>query len=304
MPPGLPILNLDEAKFECTFGRGCDGVCCREGRPFVFPEEIEIIAANLDKFLPLLRPEARAAVERGGYLVPRRRRLGQRVMRVAGGWCVFFHRGCVLHEVGMREGDKYRYKPSICALFPIQQDNRDRWYVRQKGYKGERWALSCLDPRLCAVPAAESLRDEIALARRFDDEQKASDAGESGGRPGTWADGPIVARGFETEGALSEEETMAASGLAGEWETDFGKLELQVQGGRVTGTYGPNDGRIEGTVAGNVVQGTWRQNAPGRSGTSWGTFVLNFSADGRSFTGRWSYCDDYAPGGGTWFGRR
>src|SRR5258708_5403239 len=39
------ILNLAEARFECTFGRGCDGVCCRNGRPIVYPEE----GARLDE---------------------------------------------------------------------------------------------------------------------------------------------------------------------------------------------------------------------------------------------------------------
>ena len=170
----LPILNLKEARFECRFGRGCDGICCREGRPPVYPEEVRNITSHLGKFLPLLRPAARRAVERDGFLVPRQRRLGQRVMRVVEGWCVFFNQGCVLHQAGADDGDKFRYKPSLCALFPLQQDDRDRWYVRQVGYKGDRWQLSCLDPQLCAVPAAESLRDEIALAKRFDDEQKAS----------------------------------------------------------------------------------------------------------------------------------
>jgi len=170
----LPIVNLDDAKFECTFGRGCDGLCCREGRPPVYPDEIETITAHLDRFLPHLRAEARAVVERRGFLLPRRRRIGQRVMRVVRGWCVFFNQGCVLHQVGAREGHAFRYKPSLCALFPIQQDNKDRWYVRQKGYKRERWNLFCLDPENCTVPARESLRDEIALAARFDAEQKHS----------------------------------------------------------------------------------------------------------------------------------
>jgi Protein of unknown function (DUF3109) len=172
MRSSLPILNVDEAKFECTFGRGCDGVCCREGRPPVYQEEIENLTTNLHKFLPLMREEARAVVERSGYLVPRRRRVGERVMRVAGGWCVFFNEGCVLHKAGAAEGDKFRYKPALCALFPIQQDGRDRWYIRQKNFKGESWDLFCLDPQNSAVPAALSLRDEIALAERFDSEQK------------------------------------------------------------------------------------------------------------------------------------
>jgi len=109
MPIPLPILNLNEATFDCTFGRGCDGVCCREGRPPVYPEEIENITANLERFLAHLRPEARAVVKENGFLVPRRRRFGQPVMRGAGGWCVFFIQGCVLHQVGAAEGDKFRY---------------------------------------------------------------------------------------------------------------------------------------------------------------------------------------------------
>lgn len=180
MQSGLPIINLHEARFECTFGRGCDGVCCREGRPPVYPEEVEAISANIARFLPHLRPEARAVVERRGFLVPRRRRLGQRMMRVVQGWCIFFNQGCVLHKVGAEEGDKFRYKPSLCSLFPIQQDKHDRWYVRQKGYKREHWDLFCLDPHSTGVAAADSLRDEIALAKRFDDEQKSGAAKSPG----------------------------------------------------------------------------------------------------------------------------
>ena len=100
----------------------------------------------------------RRVVEKSGFLVPLRRRLKQRMMRVSSGWCVFFNRGCVLHQVGESEGDKYRYKPSLCALFPIQQDKHDRWYIRQKGFKREKWELFCLDPANATTPAAESLR--------------------------------------------------------------------------------------------------------------------------------------------------
>ena len=162
----LPVLNLAAARFECTFGRGCDGVCCREGRPIVYTDEIERLDTHLEKFLPLLRPEARAAVRRRGHLT-RRRRLGERVLRNVGGWCVFFSGGCVLHRVGAEEGDKFRYKPAVCALFPIQRDDRDSWYVRQKGYKEETWDLFCLDPAASGRAAAETLQDELALARRF-----------------------------------------------------------------------------------------------------------------------------------------
>jgi hypothetical protein len=162
----LPVLNLETATFECTFGLGCDGLCCYDGRPPVDDAEIDRIESNLDRFLPHLRPDAQKLVKRSGFLEPRRRRFGQRIVRVSGGACVFFNRGCVLHSVGDAEGDKYRYKPTLCALFPLQQDPQDRWFIRQPGYKGEDWPLPCLTPGASRVPARESLRDEIELARR------------------------------------------------------------------------------------------------------------------------------------------
>ena len=163
----LPVVNLGEARFECTYGRGCDGVCCREGRPLLYKEEIERLDRDLSRIAPLLRPEARAALRRRGYAT-HRRRLGERVARNAGGWCIFFNRGCVLHRLGAEEGDRFRYKPAVCSLFPIQSDDHGNWYVRQKGYKGEKWDLFCLDPANTRKPAAESLVAELWLARSFE----------------------------------------------------------------------------------------------------------------------------------------
>jgi hypothetical protein len=180
MGPKLPILNLAEARFECTFGRGCEGVCCRDGRPLIYPEERERLDANLAKILPRLRPEARARIARAGWL-GRRRRLGQPILRRAGSYCVFFNGGCVLEVLGAEEGERLRYKPSVCALFPIQQDEHDRWYVRQKGFKGETSDLFCLDPAASPKRAADALRDEIALATRYDREATAAEAAAARG---------------------------------------------------------------------------------------------------------------------------
>jgi hypothetical protein len=171
MVGSLPVLNLSQAKYECIFGRGCDGICCQNGRPPVYPEEQERIDANLEKLLPHLRPEARALIEQNGYL-SERSKLGLPMMRVQDGWCVFFHQGCVLHKVGAEEGDKYRYKPAACALFPLARDENDRWYVRQWGYKDEKWDVFCLHPEASPQPAAESLREEIALARHFTEQEE------------------------------------------------------------------------------------------------------------------------------------
>jgi hypothetical protein len=43
-------------------------------------------------------------------------------------------------------------------MFPLAKDERDSWYVRQKGYKGERSDLPCLDPASSRIPAATSLQ--------------------------------------------------------------------------------------------------------------------------------------------------
>jgi len=163
----LKVLNLDQARFECTFGRGCEGHCCRDGRPPVYPEEIQVIDDNLARILPLLRPEARALVDRSGYL-SNRRKAGQPMARVVGGWCVFFNRGCALHRLGASEGAVFRYKPAVCAMFPLAKDHRDRWYIRQKGYKGETWDLACLDPAPSAPPAATSLAGELRLVEGWE----------------------------------------------------------------------------------------------------------------------------------------
>jgi hypothetical protein len=155
----LQVLNIETARFDCTFGRGCEGICCRNGRPMIYPEEAAVLDEKLPEILPLLRDEARAVVEKEGY-VSRRRKAGLPLVRVQGGWCVFFNAGCVLHGSG--------YKPAACALFPLSKDEHDRWYVRQKGYKGEIWDLPCLDPSVSSTPAAESLVTEIAMAESLD----------------------------------------------------------------------------------------------------------------------------------------
>ena len=129
----------------------------------------------MEKFLPHLTPAARQAIETDGY-VSKRVKAGMPMLRVLDGWCIFFHEGCVLHKVGAVEGDKFRYKPAPCSLFPLEQDDKDQWYVRQQGYKGEQWDLFCLAPGQTATPAAKSLAEELAFARRRTEEEQAAKA--------------------------------------------------------------------------------------------------------------------------------
>ena len=163
-----PIENLQQARFECVFPT-CGGVCCRNGRPPVTPAEAERIEQNLPKLLPHLRPDARRAIQRSGWLTQRRKE-GNRTLAVQGGWCVFANDGCVLHKVGAQEGDKWRYKPWHCVAFPLTREKRGApWYVRQWKQRGEAWDVFCLNPDESPKSAAETLRDEVAFARELDE---------------------------------------------------------------------------------------------------------------------------------------
>ena len=169
----LPIVNLREATFECTYGRGCEGICCRNGRPPVFEDEVARIEQNLHKFLPLLTAAQAAVVEEDGF-VSKRKKSGAPMLRVLDGWCIFFNEGCVLHKVGAAEGDAFRYKPEPCSLFPLERDGKGDWYVRQHDYKGEQWDLFCLAPTNSRVPAAKSLVAEVAFAARVMEAEEAA----------------------------------------------------------------------------------------------------------------------------------
>lgn len=163
----LAVTNADTATFDCSFGRGCEGICCKNGRPSVTPAEQAVIASVLPRALPLLRPEARKMIEKDGF-VSARTKIGQPMVRVAGGWCVFFNAGCVLHTIGAEDGESYQYKPTQCALFPLEKDDATGWYVRQWGLEGEQWDLFCLNPANSPRKAAESLAPELALAAKLD----------------------------------------------------------------------------------------------------------------------------------------
>ena len=163
----FPILNSAEARFECTYGRGCAGLCCRNGRPAVTETDRAWIEKALKRVLPRMREVARKVVEREGYL-SRRKKAGKPMIRVAEEWCVFFNRGCTLHAVGAEQGTPWRFKPSTCILFPLDRTKDGQWYVRQRGFRGEQWDLPCLDPEASGVRAVDSLRTELRYARQLD----------------------------------------------------------------------------------------------------------------------------------------
>jgi hypothetical protein len=168
MKHALPVVvvNAETATFDCLYGRGCEGHCCQNGRPSVNAEERAAIEAVLPRVLPHLRPSARKLIEAEGFL-SKRTKLRHPMLRVSDGWCVMFNAGCVLHKVGAEDGDPYRYKPTQCALFPLEK-GKHGWFVRQWGYDGEEWDLFCLNPKQSDRPAVEILAGELALAASLD----------------------------------------------------------------------------------------------------------------------------------------
>jgi Fe-S-cluster containining protein len=158
----IEVENAQGAQFECVYP-SCGGICCKNGRPGVEPGERKRIEENLDKFLPHLTPHARRVVEKRGF-VTKRIKDGNPMLAVSESWCVFFNEGCVLHKVGASEGDRWKYKPWYCVVFPLAQRAKGKWYVRQWEHRGEAWDLFCLDPKESPKRAVSTLAGEIAFA--------------------------------------------------------------------------------------------------------------------------------------------
>ncbi len=85
--------------------------------------------------------------------------------------------------------------------------------------------------------------------------------------------------------------------VAGKWKTNWGEMELTVNGDYVTGGYSVDQGTIEGKLNGNILDGYWTEAQSGkrcavqRNGSYyWGK--LRFVFEGNIFRGNWSYCDE------------
>jgi uncharacterized caspase-like protein len=76
---------------------------------------------------------------------------------------------------------------------------------------------------------------------------------------------------------------------AGTWKTNYGLLEIRVEGRRMTGIYPYNEGRLEGRISpdGRTIEGRWGEAPSYRPPQRAGAFAFSLSADGRSFTGGW-----------------
>lgn len=82
-----------------------------------------------------------------------------------------------------------------------------------------------------------------------------------------------------------------ARGFAGTWHTNFGVMELTVDGAKATGTFG-EDGRIRGALSADARQiaGHWDEGPTHRPPDA-GRFVFTLGPDGRTFEGQFGYGD-------------
>jgi len=81
--------------------------------------------------------------------------------------------------------------------------------------------------------------------------------------------------------------------VAGVWSTNWGDLELTVNGEEGTGRYPHDDGVVKGVLSqdGLTMTGTWSEKPSYEPPQDAGRIELHFSPGGESFSGVWSYGD-------------
>jgi hypothetical protein len=101
--------------------------------------------------------------------------------------------------------------------------------------------------------------------------------------------------------------------FAGAWTSDYGAMSVKQKDADLTATYTSPSGRIAATVKDHTAEGYWLQHyssrkcATARKGTIyWGRIRFTADAEGKTFAGRYSYCDDAfdARDSGNWAGKR
>ena len=74
-----------------------------------------------------------------------------------------------------------------------------------------------------------------------------------------------------------------------EWNTNFNKMVIIQKGAKVSGHFDYHNGKVIGMFEGRTLKGWWTEDDDSKDcgpNNAWsGPFILNFDADGRSFTG-------------------
>ena len=90
---------------------------------------------------------------------------------------------------------------------------------------------------------------------------------------------------------------------SGQWNSDFGLMELSQIGNNVDGNYAHDGGHIEGVVSGNRLVGNWSEAPSYKPPADAGKVELTMTKCG-SFSGNWKYGSGGGGWNGTWIGTR
>ena len=82
------------------------------------------------------------------------------------------------------------------------------------------------------------------------------------------------------------------------WRTNYGKLDIEVSGNKLTGSYpkGTIEGTLQKTETGSEIKGTWQQKDKA------GWFSFSKHNEENKFYGEWGYSEDKETVAGEWNG--
>lgn len=98
---------------------------------------------------------------------------------------------------------------------------------------------------------------------------------------------------------------LSSCNYAGNWDTDWGTMQLKQSGSIVEGTYTWDSGKIRGTITDGVFVGKWSESPSYSEPNDGGDAIFYFTSDCNSFTGKWHY-GVHASGdwSGGWVGKK
>jgi outer membrane protein OmpA-like peptidoglycan-associated protein len=102
---------------------------------------------------------------------------------------------------------------------------------------------------------------------------------------------------MELEGYGTPSGPAPSVNVTGVYQTDYGPLRLQQDGGLVRGCYYDGAAQIDGSVNGRVLQAEWRQD----KGKRVGTMIMVVSPDGSALNGVWF---EHGALAGDWSGKK
>lgn len=82
--------------------------------------------------------------------------------------------------------------------------------------------------------------------------------------------------------------------FAGKWNTNFGVLEISIQGNKFTGHYPHDKGKLEGEMSkdGTTLTGHWSEAPSYEAPQDKGRMIFKLNPDKKAFNGEWAYGDE------------